>query len=453
MNKTNQKIHSVVRAMRMAIAMLVLGVTFAMAQTPNMINYQGVATNNAGAALANQSIKLRFKFHHSTATGTVQYSEVRTATTDATGQFSVQIGGAGATNVTGTWGGINWKSGDKFLQVEMDATGGSNFVNMGTQQLVSVPYAQYSKMAATLNPNATVDVNQLTSTGATNGQVLQYNGTNWVAGNVGGGGSLTLPYNVNDANGTSFNITNTNAGASTAIKGKADATTATGISGESIGGTAIKGYSNNTGSVAVYGSSLAGTGVKAYSYVGTALDVNGNLKISGGNTNPGAGRILTSDAVGNATWQPNVMFRAENSATNLIAYTASKVIWANKQYDKSSNFNLGTGEFTVPVSGVYNFCAKMHIQLNSNLYNLGTPTLTLVLNRNGVIINIAQAEGFTRSDVTYCITHINIATDIELLAGDKIYVEFYQSNLGSVVAHPAGNFSQNYFTGRLVSAN
>ena len=124
-----------------------LALSKVLSQTPNMINYQGVALNAGGTAIANQNISIRVSVHNLTPTGTIVYSEERSLTTESGGLFNFQIGGPGATATSGTWAAINWSTGAKYLQIEMDAAGGTNFLNMGTQQLVSVPYAQYSSLS------------------------------------------------------------------------------------------------------------------------------------------------------------------------------------------------------------------------------------------------------------------------------------------------------------------
>ena len=110
-------------------------------QAPTQFNYQAVARNSAGAPIVNQPIKVRFSIHHGSAAGPVQYSETRSISTNAAGLFTLAIGGAGASNVVGSIGGTGWQSGDKFLQVEIDPAGGNAFTDMGTTQLLSVPYA------------------------------------------------------------------------------------------------------------------------------------------------------------------------------------------------------------------------------------------------------------------------------------------------------------------------
>ncbi len=114
----------------------------ASAQIPQAISYQAVARNNSGAILSNQLISLRFTIRDNTSGGTIVYRETQNLTTSAIGSFSVNIGQG--TVVQGTFSTINWAVNNKFLQVEMDATGGSVFLDLGTQQMLSVPYALFS---------------------------------------------------------------------------------------------------------------------------------------------------------------------------------------------------------------------------------------------------------------------------------------------------------------------
>lgn len=101
----------------------------AMAQTPQTINYQAVARNSAGNPLLNSSVAVRISIRDGSATGTVVYAERDTATTNAFGLFAVAIGSGNV--ISGTFAGINWGSGDKYMQVELDPTGGSSYTDMG----------------------------------------------------------------------------------------------------------------------------------------------------------------------------------------------------------------------------------------------------------------------------------------------------------------------------------
>jgi hypothetical protein len=71
--------------------------------------------------------------------GVIKYRETHSTTTDANGMFSVNVGQG--TPVSGTFAGINWNTNAKFMQVELDPAGGSSYVDMGTQQMMSVPYS------------------------------------------------------------------------------------------------------------------------------------------------------------------------------------------------------------------------------------------------------------------------------------------------------------------------
>ena len=113
------------------------------AQPPNAIAYQGVARNQAGIIIPNQPIKLRMTVHDATASGTIVFCETHALTTTALGQFSLNIG-QGTPSIA-TLSAVNWGSGAKFLQVELDPAGGNNFIDMGTTQFMSTPYALYAK--------------------------------------------------------------------------------------------------------------------------------------------------------------------------------------------------------------------------------------------------------------------------------------------------------------------
>jgi uncharacterized protein (TIGR02145 family) len=113
---------------------------------PQKINYQGVAVGANGKPLKNSTVGLRLSVLDSLPTGSTIYTETQAAITDTSGQFSIFLGGG--TAMVGTFSNILWANGnDKFLKVEMDVQGGSNYQLMGTTQLVSVPYAMAAKTA------------------------------------------------------------------------------------------------------------------------------------------------------------------------------------------------------------------------------------------------------------------------------------------------------------------
>jgi hypothetical protein len=120
--------------------------TLLAAQMPNTINYQAVARNSSGQALASQAIKIRLSIIRG---ATTLYSETRNVTTNTLGLFNVQIGGSGATSTTGDFNSIYWLNNTPAitLKVELDVNNSGVFTEMGNQTLASVPYAYAAKKA------------------------------------------------------------------------------------------------------------------------------------------------------------------------------------------------------------------------------------------------------------------------------------------------------------------
>jgi hypothetical protein len=109
------------------------------AQAPQKFNYQGAARDASGNPLSNKGISLRLSILTGSSAGLAQYVETHTITTNAVGLFNVAVGGG--TIISGTFAGITWNVGDKYLKVEIDPNGGTNFAAGATNQLLSVPFA------------------------------------------------------------------------------------------------------------------------------------------------------------------------------------------------------------------------------------------------------------------------------------------------------------------------
>ncbi len=124
------------------------------AQAPPFVPYQAIAREANGSAVANQTIGLRFSIHDQTLTGSVVWQEVQTITSNALGVVNTNIGQVLDLS------GVNWGNGSKFLQVEMDITGGTNYVDMGTQQMMSVPYALFAGQAASVGSSSNIQIGQ-----------------------------------------------------------------------------------------------------------------------------------------------------------------------------------------------------------------------------------------------------------------------------------------------------
>jgi hypothetical protein len=108
------------------------------------INFQGVARSANGTIIAGSNVSLRLSIIAKNVDATPEYVETKTVMTNAQGIFSIVVGDATNTNVTGSFKNIVWSDGPKFLKVEMDPSGGTNYLNMGATQLQYVPYSFYS---------------------------------------------------------------------------------------------------------------------------------------------------------------------------------------------------------------------------------------------------------------------------------------------------------------------
>ena len=118
------------------------------AQVPQAVCYQAVATDQQGRELVSQNIKVRLSILKGSVAGTEEWIETFSITTDGFGLFDLQIGnGTRSGGTQTTLSNIKWGIDKYFLKVEMDITGGSTYVLMGTNQLVSVPYALYTEKA------------------------------------------------------------------------------------------------------------------------------------------------------------------------------------------------------------------------------------------------------------------------------------------------------------------
>jgi hypothetical protein len=127
--------------------LILLTVSQIKAQVPQGFNYQAVARNSSGTLITNQNVGIKIIIHQSSASGTPVYSETFTPATNQFGLFTIIIGQG--TVVSGTFNTIAWSTGDYWIQVEMDPTGGTTYASMGAAQLLTVPYAMYSATAKT----------------------------------------------------------------------------------------------------------------------------------------------------------------------------------------------------------------------------------------------------------------------------------------------------------------
>jgi hypothetical protein len=201
--------------------------------------------------------------------------------------------------------------------------------------------------------------------------------------------------------------------------------------------------------IANYSQNAASSAIKAVAGGnGNALEVVGKMKIAGGGQTPAAGKILTSDAEGNATWEGAVAFSVVGArfdgAGDFANGVEKKIPFLTEVYDLGNNYNDSYtsphSTFTVPVKGIYHFdvqVAWINADESGNYY------VNLFGLSNGSQWSIARSE---IKDADLLEHHISI--DVLLNAGDQVYVGALQTS-GSTQSIDWSTKSM-HFNGRLV---
>lgn len=232
------------------------------AQAPQKLNYQAVVRNAAGQPVNNGTpVKLRFNIHDGTPGGTIVFTETINTIANQFGLVNVEIG------TTNNLAVVNWGAGDKFLQIETDINNTGIFTNMGTQQLLSVPYALYAANSAAgpqgpkgntgpTGPAGATGAAGATGPAGSNGT----NGLNGITGATGPTGSNgttgstgpTGPAGVNGTNGLNGSTGATGPQGLQGIAGNTGPQGPSGVNG-TTGATGPKGDTGATGPQGIAG--------------------------------------------------------------------------------------------------------------------------------------------------------------------------------------------------------
>ena len=165
-----------------------LCLTSLMAQTvPQAFRYQSVIRDAAGNTMANQAVGIQFQLAQDNGGGLVTvYTETHSATTSNIGLINLSVGKGTAT--MGNFSQTDWSM-PTFLNIAVDIAGGTNYLDLGAAELLSVPYALYAANGGGNDADAD-PTNEL--------QTLTQSGANVTLSNGGG----TISVNDADANAT-----------------------------------------------------------------------------------------------------------------------------------------------------------------------------------------------------------------------------------------------------------
>lgn len=115
-------------------------------QAPGSFKYQAVIRNSAGEVITNQDVGIKISILGKAGT-LPEYTETHSVKTNDYGLINLNVG-EGITSDDFTT--IEWSEGEYFISIEIDVTGGSEYVLMGTSQLLSVPFALYAEQAGSV---------------------------------------------------------------------------------------------------------------------------------------------------------------------------------------------------------------------------------------------------------------------------------------------------------------
>ncbi|MFM7033498.1 MAG: FISUMP domain-containing protein, partial [Bacteroidota bacterium] len=119
------------------------------------------------------------------------YIETHQLTTNSNGLLTCLIGSGQP--FLGMMDTIDWSLGNVYIQTEIDLTGGNNFVTLGNQELLSVPYALYSLSSGSSTPGPQGPIGPTGPQGSfppgtQPGEMNYWNGSAWVAVSPGNHG-------------------------------------------------------------------------------------------------------------------------------------------------------------------------------------------------------------------------------------------------------------------------
>ena len=117
---------------------------------PQGINYQAIARDSTGSILVNEILTIQFSIISDTA---IKWQENHQETTNEFGLFSAIIGQGVSTSIgsSSSFDLVDWGTSTHALQVEIDY--GNGFVDMGTTDFMSVPYALSAGNSQSTNNN------------------------------------------------------------------------------------------------------------------------------------------------------------------------------------------------------------------------------------------------------------------------------------------------------------
>lgn len=178
-----------------------------LAQMPQAINFQAIARDAKGALISNKYIGLQLTILDGADGGKAIYQETHGPETNSYGSFALLIGTGKSQNIPlgVSFEDIPWYTGKKYMKLDFETEPKQTFeIPLGIIELATVPYAFSAQSVANIRdqnaqrgdvmvfdgsnwvPGDTIQHAHTTSminqTGAKKGDVLVYDGANWIPG-------------------------------------------------------------------------------------------------------------------------------------------------------------------------------------------------------------------------------------------------------------------------------
>lgn len=362
------------------------------AQTPQAFKYQAVARNSTGNLIQNQLVAFRISILQDSPSGTLLYQERHTTNTNNYGLANLNIGNG--TVLSGIFSSIDWSLGQMYIKVELDPLGGTVYQNMGTTQLLSVPFALHSNsstgltlpfegtaLTAEQDSYAFKVSNSGTATGsaAITGHATATTGlTRGIIGQSDSPNGRGVQGYASNTTGSAFGVAGfTNSNGAAGVYGSATSSTGatSGVEGYSgsTQGTGVKGYAGtSTGTTfGVYGHSASNQGTGVFGFA--SAPTGSTYGVEGRSSSPsGVGVFGTSDATTGSAWG---IFGSSGStsgrAIGARAYSSTGTTFGiHSQVISNDGFSgyFTGGKFYVSGNvgiGTENPASKVHIQASS----------------------------------------------------------------------------------------
>jgi len=371
---------SVKKVVLVGLFLVIKQLVFAQAQY--LFPFQAVARYPNSGVIASKTIKVKFTILDSITNTPTVYAETQSVTTSTLGLFSVNVGAGTPISpyTSSTMRSLTWGTVKKLLKIEMDTLNtGVSYANLGTQQLLSVPYAINAASVGSLYTSGNnIGIGTTTPTNP-----LSVVGSADFSGDINVNG-VTL------GNGTGNISTNT-----------------------ACGTTALS--SNTTG----YQNTAIGTSSLQFNTSGYQNTANGYLALNAnttGNYNTATGN---SSLPVNTTGEQNTANGFQSLLTNTTGGWNTAFGMNGLLSNTTGSYNTGIGFWTDVASGGLNYAtavgagarvnASNTIQLgDGHVTNVATGGNIIIVNPNTVAIN-AAATAAASDIITGYITCVSAA--------------------------------------------